>query len=387
MLKYVSKISKTINFIYINLITLKQHSIQSVKLFLISGFLGSGKTTAIKEACTYLLKNNTRVGVVTNDQGADLVDTLYLRSFGITAEEVRNGCFCCNFPQLTEHIAALTQSERPDIIFAESVGSCTDLIATVARPLSTFYPETDMVITAFSEASLLSAIIRGSSAFLNDEVQYIYKNQLAEADILVINKIDLVKQEELNLIKKVIDVDYPDKIVLYQNSLDQQDIQLWLKRQHQFTLTNKRTSPDMDYDIYAAGEAMLAWLDEHIEISTINYTAPLVAFAITEKIFSDIKQSNYTIGHLKFFIDDGIHQQKISFTTNTDDVFIQNTLNKSNRVSMLINARIQTGVDQLKALVEKGIDVVGSRTNSKIKISTISAFQPGYPKPTYRMAQ
>jgi G3E family GTPase len=81
-----------------------------MKLFLISGFLGSGKTTAIKEACTLLLKNNTKVAVVTNDQGADLVDILYLRSFGIPAEEVPNSCFCCNFPQLTEHIAALTQS-------------------------------------------------------------------------------------------------------------------------------------------------------------------------------------------------------------------------------------------------------------------------------------
>jgi G3E family GTPase len=358
-----------------------------VKLFLISGFLGSGKTTAIKEACTLLLKNNTNVAVVTNDQGADLVDTLYLRSFGIPAEEVPNGCFCCNFPQLTEHIAALTQSERPDVIFAESVGSCTDLIATVARPLSTFYPETDVVITVFADASLLSSIIKGSSAFLNDEVQYIYKNQLTEADILVINKIDLIKQEELDLVEKVMQEDYRDKIILYQNSLNQKDIQLWLKKLNQFKLINKRSSLDIDYDIYATGEAMLAWLDEGIEITTINYSASQVAYSIIGKIVADLNQYNHTIGHLKFFIDNGIHQQKISYTTNTNDVSIQNAVDKSNKVSMLINARIQTDPDQLKKLVGNAIKTIAAQTNSKIQIKTISSFQPGYPNPTYRMAE
>jgi len=273
------------------------------------------------------------------------------------------------------------------VIFAESVGSCTDLIATVARPLSTFYPETDIVITTFADASLLSSIITGSSSFLNDEVQYIYKNQLAEADILIINKIDLIKQEELSLIKKIIDEDYADKTVLYQNSLDQNDIHRWLKNLHQYTLTNNRKSPDIDYDIYAAGEAMLAWLDEHIEISTINYTASQVAFTIIEKIVTDIKRLDLTIGHLKFFIDDGIHQQKISFTANTNESAVLNTLNKSNRVSLLINARIQTSADQLKALVEEVINSIALQTNSKIKIKTISSFQPGYPNPTYRMAE
>jgi G3E family GTPase len=358
-----------------------------LKLFLISGFLGSGKTTAIKEACTLLLKNNTKVAVVTNDQGADLVDTLYLRSFGIPAEEVLNGCFCCNFPQLTEHIASLTQSERPEVIFAESVGSCTDLIATVARPLSTFYPEIDVVITVFADASLLSSIITGSSAFLNDEVQYIYKNQLAEADILVVNKIDLLNKEKLDQVEKVMQEDFQGKIILFQNSLDQSHILHWLKNLNQFTLTHKRKSLDIDYDIYASGEAMLAWLDERIEISTINYTAPQVAFNIIEKIVAAIKQSSYTIGHLKFFIDDGMHQQKISYTTNTNDISIQNTVSKSNKVSMLINARIQTSPDQSKELVDNAIKTIASQTNSKVQIKTISSFQPGYPNPTYRMAE
>jgi G3E family GTPase len=45
-----------------------------MKLFLIGGFLGSGKTTAIVNACQHLIKKDQRVAVITNDQGDQQVD-------------------------------------------------------------------------------------------------------------------------------------------------------------------------------------------------------------------------------------------------------------------------------------------------------------------------
>jgi len=64
-----------------------------MKLFLIGGFLGSGKTTAIQQACDVLLKEGSRVGVITNDQGEQLVDTEFIKGFNIPTLEVTEGCF------------------------------------------------------------------------------------------------------------------------------------------------------------------------------------------------------------------------------------------------------------------------------------------------------
>ena len=50
-----------------------------LKLFLVGGFLGSGKTTAIQQATLFLQKNNRKVGVITNDQGTQQVDTQFIK--------------------------------------------------------------------------------------------------------------------------------------------------------------------------------------------------------------------------------------------------------------------------------------------------------------------
>src|SRR5689334_10687221 len=111
-----------------------------MKVFLIGGFLGSGKTTAIQQACNMLRRAGARVGVITNDQGEDLVDTGFFQHHGIAVNEVPNGCFCCNYTAFTEALLSLQQTAQPDVIFAEAVGSCTDLIATIATPLQSFAP-------------------------------------------------------------------------------------------------------------------------------------------------------------------------------------------------------------------------------------------------------
>ena len=59
-----------------------------MRIHLLSGFLGSGKTTAIQHASTTLLKQGVKIGVITNDQGIKLVDGDFLKSLGIPTELV-----------------------------------------------------------------------------------------------------------------------------------------------------------------------------------------------------------------------------------------------------------------------------------------------------------
>ena len=109
------------------------------RYIMIGGFLGAGKTTAIGKLARRLTDQGLRVGLITNDQGRHLVDTALLRCQGFATEEIPGGCFCCRFDALLDAAQTLAQQSRPDVFIAEPVGSCTDLVATVAYPLRRLY--------------------------------------------------------------------------------------------------------------------------------------------------------------------------------------------------------------------------------------------------------
>lgn len=67
---------------------------------ILGGFLGAGKTTAIRRLVDHLSNQGIRSAVITNDQGTALVDTQLLRNCGVTVGEVTGGCFCCRFDEL-----------------------------------------------------------------------------------------------------------------------------------------------------------------------------------------------------------------------------------------------------------------------------------------------
>ncbi len=123
-----------------------------MKLHLLSGFLGSGKTTAIQNAASYLLQKEVKAGVITNDQGTRLVDGDFFKSLELPGEQVVNSCFCCNYLELDRKIESLIKTHNVSTIFAESVGSCTDLVATIFNPLLQFRPQLQVTVSTFADA-------------------------------------------------------------------------------------------------------------------------------------------------------------------------------------------------------------------------------------------
>lgn len=356
-----------------------------MKLILTGGFLGSGKTTAIQQACFLLLKENTTVAVITNDQGEKLVDSKFIQSFSVPVKEVTNGCFCCNYNALLQNIYYFSEHINPQFIFAESVGSCTDLVATIAKPLAEMHPELSINVSVFADAYLLWTLISGTSFFIDDSVRYIFKKQMEESDILILNKIDLLNAQQLEEVHQSIQRDYQGKKILLQNSLNDDDIEQWINCFEKEQST-QRKSLELDYAIYGAGEAKLAWLDAVLFIRALKMPAAKTAMLLAEIIHQKINEQRLTTGHLKFLISDNNNQQyKISYTTSMQpqNVIFNST---SPKVSVIINARVQTKPEILKQIIYHAIDEAALKTNSKIEIQSLSAFQPGFPRPTHRIA-
>ena len=350
-----------------------------MKIHLLSGFLGSGKTTAIQHACSELIKKGKKVGVITNDQGTKLVDGDFFEHLKIPGLQVVNGCFCCNYNDLDNSIQSLIETNQPDVIFAESVGSCTDIVATVIKPLVKFRPEAEVTFSTFADAQLLKMLLQQNSSF-DESVRYIYFKQLEEAEVIVISKIDLMDDNSLEEMKRLIDK-YSDKITLYQNSFDTTDVRGWLK-----VLDNKFvTTPSslhINYDMYGAGEARLAWHDQQVEIQSGNYNAMQATNGLIKTISQKIQFNEYPIGHLKFLLN---NEKKISITHTSQEEVFDNIVEERKYAGLLINARVQTSPETLSHIVSEAIKETEIKFDCKIVVKSNASFQPGYPKPAYRI--
>src|SRR5215472_4102033 len=173
---------------------------QRVRFVMVGGFLGAGKTTALARLARHYVGRGQRVGLVTNDQAQDLVDTHSLRAQGFVVEEVPGACFCCKFDDLVGRVEQLRASDRPDVILAEPVGSCTDLVATVVQPLKDLFGERFQVApyaVLFKPSHGLRILRDETGGGFSPKAAYIFRKQLEEADAIVINRIDEITPQVL----------------------------------------------------------------------------------------------------------------------------------------------------------------------------------------------
>jgi G3E family GTPase len=362
-----------------------------MKIHLIGGFLGSGKTTAIANACRQFKKQGLKVGVITNDQGQYLVDSEFLEAEGISSAQVTGGCFCCNYDQLDEQIQRMKTTASPDIIFAESVGSCTDLVATVLKPLLKFRQEERETVTfsCFVDARMLLMHVEGKRLPFSQDTAYIWEKQIEEASLIVVNKIDLISPADLPAFQQALAAKYPDKKFLFQNSLDADSVRGWQTALDVNEDLGVLRSLDIDYAKYGNGEAELAWLDEQITMETADGTAPQRALDLVHRFVASVRRSGAPIGHLKVMVNVDGMQRKLSFTTlaaNDIDMAELVTLFGTHDLAQLtVNARVQTSPEMLRAMLVNGLAHQKQAGGVIISEERLSFFKPGFPTPIHRI--
>lgn len=348
-----------------------------MKLNIVTGFLGSGKTTAIRNAVGLLTRENIPVGVITNDQGSRLVDGDFFAALGIPGRQVARGCFCCNYNALDENIRSLAATNGSSVIFGEAVGSCTDIIATVLNPLQHFYPEMGLTVSTFTDIRLLKMVLNGNHSF-DESVAYIYLKQLEEAEIIIVNKIDLVSNEFISDIKKQLNDRYPGKLLLFQDSNDEQHIMKWIETMRSYKLSGTSSVLDIDYDVYAAGEAKMAWYDRQLEIYTGKNDAGLIAEQLINTIYNELIKLNSPIGHIKFLVD-GV--MKFGFTSLHEEP-VKLKLQPAPTATLLINIRVQESPEIIRNLLDHVLSEFSFE--GKIISGEADVFSPGYPTPVHR---
>lgn len=160
----------------------------SLPLTIVSGFLGAGKTTLVNSLLTG--NHGRKLAVLVNDFGSINIDYELVRSQSAETINLANGCACCTVAgDLTRTLVSLMErTERPDAIVLEASGLADPWgIAQVSLANPALYLD-----------GILSFVDAG--AFLDQiddaNVAAIMRAQLTAADLIVVNKLDLLNEAD-----------------------------------------------------------------------------------------------------------------------------------------------------------------------------------------------
>lgn len=349
------------------------------KLILIGGFLGAGKTTFLHETAERLRKEGIRTGLITNDQAADLVDTALLKGSGFPVEEVSGSCFCCNFSGFINAVRALSAELQGGVILAEPVGSCTDLSATILQPLKEKYAcELDVApFTVLADPYRIAELIADG---MTDD-NYIVAKQLEEADRILLNKTDLLRPAAAENLLDEMRKKWPSAEVQAVSAKTGKGVGEWLDRIRNSDHAGMHLT-DVNYDIYAAGEAAFGWVNAVFELRSPGTDLPILAQNYLNALAESFLKKQIPVGHVKFLLkmkDQNIAGNIVGLHADRD---LRVLGGKNNDVTLTVNGRTGTDPETLKKILMGTAAHVFESCG--IRTVSLKALVPGRPDPTYR---
>lgn len=360
-----------------------------MRFVMVGGFLGAGKTTTIGRLANMYQSRGLKVGIVTNDQASDLVDTHILREQGFHVGEVPGACFCCNFNDLTDTVNELSKSDRPDIVLSEPVGSCTDLVATVIRPLQSLF-------SAQFDISPYGVILKPShgirilsgrkKAGFSPKAEYIFRKQIEEADFVLLNRMDELSADEAEEAVALLETNFPGRPVLRISARTGAGFDELLEFLDQQGIFGRRVI-ELDYDVYAEGEAELGWLNSSLVVASDEpYSLDALLTGIIGGLRGRLQTLNAETAHLKTIgiADEGHGVANLITSWSEPELSLASDCD-TKRASVIVNARVATDPADLEREVQAVVEATARDLGATATFQQTQCFRPGRPVPTHRL--
>jgi len=161
---------------------------------IVSGFLGAGKTSLVRGLLAEAKRQGKRVAVISNEFGALGIDQALFGASGEALVQLDGGCVCCQLSdELVDTLERLRRNVNPDQIIIETSGVALPGDTQVQlwrEPVKSWLADDTSVVVVDAEQVLEQRDLAGT-----------FEYQLTSADLLVLNKIDLVPADALPVIE------------------------------------------------------------------------------------------------------------------------------------------------------------------------------------------
>ena len=191
-------------------------------ILLLTGYLGSGKTTLVNNILTN--KKGIKFAVIVNDIGEINIDAALIQKGGVVDQKedslvaLQNGCICCSLQfDLVEQLSDIVKSGKFDYIVIEASGICEP--EPIARTIASIpnmdekysihgLPKLDCIVTVVDALRMKSEFECGNKLDKNvieeEDIANLVIQQIEFCNIVLLNKASEVSREELNRIKAII---------------------------------------------------------------------------------------------------------------------------------------------------------------------------------------
>ncbi|MBK7399618.1 MAG: methyltransferase domain-containing protein [Myxococcales bacterium] len=339
-----------------------------MRVHVLGGFLGAGKTTLARALAEYLSARGERVAVVTNDQGHALVDTALCRGSAEQVREISGGCFCCRYDELETALFAAADAGAT-VAIAEAVGSCTDLVATVLAPLADRHSDRFQLapLAIVVDPWRVTEIAAGR---VHEDVAYLFRKQIEEADVVLLSRADRSPPD----VRAAIHAIRANAAVVAVSGTEKIGLGEWLAQKPE-----RPASPLMiDYDRYAAAEALLGWCNARVRI--VGET-PFSPAAVAEAFLA--RMADAPIAHLKLTgLEPEGGRAALVRAGDAPSVHFEGIADAVREARWLVNARVALEPAALVARLKDAL--AAAAAPALVEWEELEAFQPSRPVPQHR---
>ncbi|MBI3957194.1 MAG: hypothetical protein HY328_00190, partial [Chloroflexi bacterium] len=265
----------------------------------------------------------------------------------------------------------------PDVILAEPVGSCTDLIATVLRPLVQFYGEQ-------YELAPLTVLLDSSRSLADfpDDIRYLYEQQIAEAEILLLSKCDLAGAQQSLTERSGSSSAHLHPI----SAVTGAGVDEWLS----MILGQSSRNPEallIDYARYAEAEAALGWLNTKGQVrADTPYSARRWTTTLLVALETLCAEQNAPIAHIKALVTTPQAKLKASITQAGSLHWDWDAETADTRAhEYILNVRVNATPGQLEQMALQAIESAKPDPSSRYYIEHFECFSPLPPRPIHRL--
>jgi G3E family GTPase len=223
----------------------------------------------------------------------------------------------------------------------------------------------------------------------SEKVLYIYRKQIEEADLVVISKCDLIEDTRIDSLRRTIAAEFPRKEVMAVSSRQELNLNAWFDR-----LTSEEQLPqaamNVDYQIYAEGEALLGWLNCTVQLSAEQpFDANRLLKQLAIEIQKRLQAQNAEVAHLKMTLNPDSGLGEIAAVNLVRNDFVPElSLELEEPVEsaqLIINLRAEAAPAILETTVRDALaTAIAASATLRFTLEHLEHFRPGKPVPTHR---
>lgn len=336
-----------------------------IRFMVVSGFLGAGKTTTMIALAEHMNKTYGETAIIANDLGANLVDTNLTQTSGCTVAEIASGCICYQMDNTIDQIRRLRDKDGAVFVMSDIPGCGVGALDHVYHRLANDNADefTLSPFTVVVDPERLRMIMpERADINLPEELVYLLKLQLEEADLVVLNKADLLAPEDVERYVDFLHAACPDIPVLVISALERTGIEELAEfiTTHETALKNFSVRNNQEF---ADAEAKLTWYNRRLYLKTNDggkIDCNAVVGDLIESIRMGLIEKKRNVPHLKTFATSGNGDfNKASLIGVDYDVeYAQQFLRPHKNLRMIVNARAVCESRPLARLMDDALDEV-----------------------------